>query len=90
MMPTTPEKIAKWMVTALERDEFLYQQTAVYEIAQRFGDEFTYINERGSLCIDRQVLKAFRKLTEEIVVWERGQRVWRKRQEADEGGRRQN
>jgi len=90
MMPATPEEIAEWMVTALERDEFLYQGTVVYEIAQRFGDEFTYINPNGNLAIDRRVLKAFGKLTKDTVIWEKGERVWRKRHEADEEGRRQN
>jgi hypothetical protein len=90
MMPSTPEDIAEWMVTALERDKFLHQETAVYEIAQRFGDEFTYVNQNGNLAIDRRVLTAFRKLTEKTVVWEKGERLWRKRQEADEGGRKQN
>jgi uncharacterized protein DUF6953 len=89
MTYVTPEEIAKWMVDALERDDCLYQDTAVYDIAGRFGDEFTYINQNGNLAIDRRVLAAFRHLTEKTVVWERGERVWRKRHEADESGRRQ-
>jgi hypothetical protein len=89
MTPTTPEKIAEWMVAALERDGLLYQETIVYEIAQRFGDEFTYINERGNPAINRRVLAAFKKLTDENVVWEKGERLWRKRMVTDEVGRSQ-
>jgi hypothetical protein len=90
MMASTPEEIAEWMVTELERNQYLNQDTVVYEITQRFGEEFTYINQHGNLAIDRRVLAAFRKLTEDTVVWERGERLWRKRHEADEVGRRQN
>ncbi len=90
MTPTTPEKIAEWMVTVLERDECLYQAMIVYGIAERFGHEFTYINQNGNMSIDRRVLTAFRKLTEKMVVWEQKERSWRKRQETDAVGRKQN
>jgi hypothetical protein len=90
MKSHTPEQIARWMVAKLERDEFLRQEEVVYEIAARFGDEFTYINQNGNLAIDRRVLAAFRNTTVGTVVWERRERMWRKRDEADEIGRRQN
>ena len=60
-----------------------------YEIARRFGEEFTYHNENGNLAIDRRVLKAFRKLTGDSVVWERGERLWRRREGYDQVGRQQ-
>jgi hypothetical protein len=89
MTPHTPDQIAKWMVAELEREQYLYQQVVVSEIATRFGEEFTYSNQLGNLAIDPRVLAAFQKITEDTVVWERGQRMWRKRNEADEPGRRQ-
>jgi hypothetical protein len=61
----------------------------VYEIADKFGEEFTYQNENGNRAIDRAVLKAFRALTEDTVIWERGQRMWRRREGFDESGRQQ-
>ena len=67
----------------------LYQEEAVYEILDRFGEEFVYENENGNWAISKPVLREFQKLTEETVVWERGGRFWRKRQEYDPKGKRQ-
>jgi hypothetical protein len=53
----------------------------------RFGEEFVYENENGNYGIDKKVLKAFRDLTEKSVVWERGSRMWRKREKYDGPGR---
>jgi hypothetical protein len=89
MTQLTPEQIAEWMVEELEREQYLYQQVVVSEIATRFGEEFTYSNQRGNLAIDARVLAAFRRITGDTVVWERRQRMWRKRNDADEPGRRQ-
>lgn len=89
MTQSTPEQIAEWMVEELEREQYLYQQVVVSEIATRFGDEFTYSNQLGNLAIDARVLAAFRRITGDTVVWERRQRMWRKRNDDDEPGRRQ-
>jgi hypothetical protein len=86
---TTPEQVAAWMLAEVQRTDYLYQETVVYDIASRFGDAFTYINQNGNLAIDKKVLAAFKKLSGEAIIWERGQRLWRKRQEYDEPGRRQ-
>ena len=83
----TPQEVAEWMFEELKREEYLYQQSVVYDIEQKFGSEFVYYNERGNPAISRDVLKEFRKLTEETVVWERGQRVWRFRESYDSPGR---
>jgi len=85
----TPEAIAQWMFEELKREKYLYQEAVVTDIASKFSDEFTYINENGNLAIDRRVLREFRKLTETTVVWERGGRLWRLREGYDESGRRQ-
>jgi hypothetical protein len=77
------------MKEAVESDDFLYQDVAASEIASRFGDEFTYINENGNLAIQQAVLRQFNKATPESVVWERGQRMWRKREDYDLPGRQQ-
>ena len=54
-----------------------------------FGDDFVYINENGNLAIEKKVLNVFRKLTDDSVVWSRGERMWRLREENDEPGRQQ-
>jgi hypothetical protein len=86
---TTAADVAQWMVEELKRVKYLYQEEAVHQIAQRFGDKFTYINNEGGYSIGRDVLAAFRRLTEPDVVWERGDRMWRLREKYDEPGRRQ-
>lgn len=85
----TPEQVAQWMLEELRRVRYLYQGDAVFEIGRRFGSQFTYINDNGNDAIDRTVLKAFRCLTGDSVVWERGQRLWRMREKYDEKGRQQ-
>ena len=85
----TPSDVAAWMAEELDRVEYLYQETAVYEIQTRFGDEFVYTNDNGNLAISREVLREFRKLTADTVVWERGERYWRFRESYDSPGRRQ-
>jgi hypothetical protein len=68
---------------------FLYQETVVFDIASKFGEEFTYINDSGNMAIRRDVLAAFRKVSGDGVIWERGERMWRKRESYDEPGRQQ-
>lgn len=86
---TTPADVAKWMVEELQRSNYLYQDIAVMEIDAKFGSDFVYFNESGNLAISKAVLTHFRNLTEESVVWERGQRMWRQREAGDEPGRLQ-
>lgn len=81
------DSVAQWMAEKIETDGCLYQEDAVYTIAETFGDEFTYDNDNDNPAISRKVLATFRKLTEQTVVWERGERMWRKREASDEAGR---
>ncbi len=85
----TADKIAKWMLNKIESENVVYQETVVYDISSTFGEEFTYINDAGNLAIRGDVLKAFRKISEDCVVWERGERMWRRRASYDEPGKRQ-
>jgi hypothetical protein len=64
----SPETVARWMLAEVEREGDLYQETAVYEIEQKFGQEFVYENENGNPAIERRVLAAFRKVSEGSVV----------------------
>jgi hypothetical protein len=85
----TPEMVAEWMLNELKRENCLYQEDAVHAIVEKFGGDFSYYNENGNPAIRRDVLKAFKKLSEELVVWERGERMWRMRESGDEPGRGQ-
>ncbi|GAA5207582.1 DUF6953 family protein [Streptomyces thinghirensis] len=40
-------------------------------IASDFDEGLTYVNDNGNLAISKEVLAAFRKLSEGTVVWER-------------------
>jgi len=86
----TSRDVAEWMLDQFNRSGELYQDDAVYGIESKFGREFTHENEYGNVAIDRNVLKEFRKLTGDDVVWERRERFWRKREQDDEPGRLQN
>lgn len=88
-MAATPDDVAKWMFSELQREKCLYQETAVYDIASKFGEEFTYYNDNGNPAIGKNVLVAFKKLTGDTVIWERGERMWRFREAYDEPGRQQ-
>jgi hypothetical protein len=84
----TAADVAQWMVAELENEPYLYQEWTILEIVERFGERFTYINERGNAALGKDVLKEFRKLTEQTVVWEKGERCWRQRRAADPIGSR--
>jgi hypothetical protein len=85
----TANEVAQFMVKEVETGQYVYQEVMVYEIARQFGDEFTYYNANGNRAIGKDVLKEFRKLTKDSVVWMRGERAWRKRESHDAGGRQQ-
>ncbi len=86
---TTHADVAKWMNDNLRSSKCLYQDMAAMDIISIFGDEFTYMNENGNIAINKKVLYLFKKLTGDSVVWERGQRMWRHRENHDEPGRLQ-
>lgn len=85
----TPAEVATWMLAEVQRDGVLYQDTAVGDIEQLFGAEFVVVNDNGNSAIRKDVLAAFRGLSGDSVVWERGERLWRKREGFDEPGRQQ-
>ena len=65
------------MVARVEVQGFLYQSTAVKDIAEHFGDEFTYRNEEGTLAIVKPVLQAFYDHLGDAVYWDHGTQAWR-------------
>lgn len=88
MAAATVADVATFMATGLHAMNYLYQQQIAWETQQTFGDEFVYFNKNMNLAIRPEVLAAFRKLTPDVV-WVRGQRLWRKRAEYDEIGKRE-
>jgi hypothetical protein len=86
---TTAKEVAEWMVSELEKKPRLYQDQAVRGIRREFGEKFSYRNKNGNWAIDKAVLREFDKLSGDDVVWERGDRCWRKRREKDRPGRQQ-
>lgn len=88
-MAKTTKDVAQWMLDEINNGNCLYQDQAVYTILDKFGDDFVYHNENGNLAIEKKVLSAFRKLTDDSVVWCRGDKMWRLREEHDEPGRQQ-
>jgi hypothetical protein len=89
MDDVTPEVVAQWLLGQLEQGKRLYQVDAAGEIANRFGDEFIYDNANGNPAIDKRVLRAFRKISSDTVVWDRWDFCWRKRTATDAPGRKQ-
>jgi hypothetical protein len=89
-MVATAEAVAQWMFQELTtKPGLMFQEVIVWHIKQHFGDNFTYLNENGNLAIGRDVLREFRKLTKDSVVWDKRERAWRKRDQHDEPSRQQ-
>ena len=75
------------MLEQFERDGHLDQQRAATDIVDTFGTGFTYVTDSGNLAIEQTVLHQFRRLTEDVVVWSRSERYWRRRVPGDAPGR---
>lgn len=88
-MAITPDEVAQWMLDELEQVKYLYQDSVVYGISSRFGEDFIYHNDNGNPAVGQKVLASFRKLTGDSVVWDRRERMWRFREPYDEPGRQQ-
>jgi hypothetical protein len=86
---TTPQEIADWMLQEVLREGTVYQESIASDVANKFGEEFVPMNENGNPSVRRDILNAFRKISEDSVVWMRSERAWRKREEGDDAGRRQ-
>jgi hypothetical protein len=81
----TPSAVAEWILSSVQEQGELSQNNAFYEIIKRFGS----ITNGGSPSVGRSVLTAFRKISDDIVLWEQGDKKWRKREFYDAPGRQQ-
>lgn len=61
----------------------VYQSDAVREIAEKFGEEYTYTNENGNPAINRKVLAEFGKLKGEDITWDRSGLFWHMKTDLD-------
>ncbi len=86
---TTSSDVAQWMLSVIQEQGELSQNNAFYEINKRFGKGFTTITNSGSPSTSKGVLTAFQKISSEVVIWERGDKKWRKREFYDAPGRQQ-
>jgi uncharacterized protein DUF6953 len=92
-MSKLPHEIAKAaadaMAQQLRANGELLQVDAVDEIVSKFGEVCVYENDAGNLAIHRDILSEFRKMTDPDFVWDRGEKLWRRREEYDPVGTRQ-
>lgn len=82
-MAATDKDVALFMLSELNKNEYLYQEEAVYKIEEKFGEDFVYYNNNGGQSISKGVLAEFRKLTPNVV-WERGEKCWRLKEDGEE------
>ena len=86
----TAAEVAEWMAKEVRATGELFQKEAAAAIADMFRGGHVYPNPKGNLALSKAVLSAFRNLTKDDVLWIRGQRFWRLREEADGPGRLHN
>src|SRR5713226_3295638 len=82
-MMATNVDVAEWMADQVERSGWLHQSDVVAVIWDKFGQEFLHANWKGHDAISPGVLREFKRLTEDTVVWDNRNRLWRKRTEDD-------
>lgn len=85
----TEKDVAEWMMAYIQQHGTLYQDLAADEITRIFGSKHVYENQNGGIGISKGVLKEFKKLSRDAVVWERGEKLWRRRAKYDAPGRAQ-
>ena len=83
----TPKEVAQWMIDQMGDRQRLYQESIVLKIKNECGLEHVYRNTNGNWAISKDVLKEFRTLSEDTLVWERGERAWRRKKPTDKPGR---
>lgn len=76
----TDAVVGKWIFDEIMQGDWVYHENIVYEILDKFGDDFVYYNENGNLAIGKGVLKEFNKLKKQLptgeIIWDRSERAW--------------
>ena len=78
---------AKWMLAQIEKDGCIYQDDVVDYLVKAGSEDLLRENSDGNLVIGRELLEAFKAITETTVVWVKPDRYWRWRVNEDEPGR---
>lgn len=81
------DSLITWMLKLLAKDKCLYQDDVVDHLVKSGADDMLKENADGNLVLNNNVLKAFKKVTEDDVVWVRSGFYWRYRVPEDEPGR---
>lgn len=81
------KSIAGWMLSEIEKHGCIYQDDVVDYLVKSKAESFLKENSDGNLFIGRELLDAFKRLTEINVVWVKPNRYWRFRVTEDELGR---
>jgi hypothetical protein len=84
----TPQQAAEWMLEQFESKGFLYQEEAATHLLHLHNEELAYFDGNGNVCVGKQVLAAFKRLTPGAV-YERTEKFWRERLPTDQLGRQQ-
>ncbi|MFX3635851.1 MAG: hypothetical protein ACE3L7_28155 [Candidatus Pristimantibacillus sp.] len=75
-MAVTEQEVAAWMVNEIKVKGNLHQSDAIDYIKAQFGEEFVFVNENGHPSLAKEVRKAFRKLHNGQVAWDRDGFFW--------------
>ena len=81
------EFVAKWMLAQAEHEGCIYQDDVVDYLVKSKREELLTENSDGNQVLGREVLAAFKRMTETTVVWVKPERYWRFRVAEDEPGR---
>lgn len=84
----TPREAAEWMLKQFEAKRFLYQEEAASHLLHLHDEALAYFDGSGNLCVGKDVLALFNKLTPDVV-YERADKFWRDRLSSDRPGRQQ-
>ena len=83
----TPAKVARWMLSEIERDGCIYQDDVVDFLVKSKAEQLLRENADGNMVVGSEVLNEFMQLTKTTVVWVKPDRYWRFRVVEDEPGR---
>lgn len=81
------DTVILWMLNLLEKDTCLYQDDVVDYLVKNNANDMLKENSDGNVVLNNNVLNAFKKATEDNVVWVRSGFYWRYRVAEDEPGR---
>lgn len=77
MPAPTAKDVANWMLQTVKEKMLLPQDAAAILINEKFGKEFAYWTEKGNLAVRPDVLKEFRAIRGDEVIWDFGKKEWR-------------